>query len=198
MDFSLFERLDHEMSSRADKMLRYCQSQTNVTVATAAAQLTMLVEVVGNVSPKVYGTLLLLPLIFGEDKEDLFKTAEDIITSADLEQHDDLPHPHVVIRGNHPFENNCYAVVEGCILAENVTLRMAVGLTIAAYYNLNITYPESIANTLEFIQRIFLGINPQRGSKVRKTDKRRPAFSTKVRKLIDNLRDFDNDISVIY
>ncbi|XP_076330507.1 uncharacterized protein LOC143236118 [Tachypleus tridentatus] len=121
-------------------------------------------EVVGNVSPKVYGTLLLLPLIFGEDKEDLFKTAEDIITSADLEQHDDLPHPHVVIRGNHPFENNCYAVVEGCILAENVTLRMAVGLTIAAYYNLNITYPESIANTLEFIQRIFLGINPQRGS----------------------------------
>ncbi|XP_076360098.1 uncharacterized protein LOC143252209 [Tachypleus tridentatus] len=123
---------------------------------------------------------------------------QDIITSADLEQHDDLPHSHVVIRGNHPFENNCYAVVEGCILAENVTLRMAVGLTIAAYYNLNITYPESIANTLEFIQRIFLGINPQRGSKVRKTDKRRPAFSTKVRKLIDNLRDFDNDISVIY
>jgi hypothetical protein len=36
------------------------------------------------------------------------------------------------------------------------------------YFNLNMRYPKNVSNTLEFIQRYILNINPDQGSKIKK------------------------------
>ncbi|XP_059915959.1 uncharacterized protein LOC132463678 [Gadus macrocephalus] len=56
----------------------------------------------------------------------------------------------------------------------------------ASYYCFNLQYPEEGSSTLEFIQRCFLSINPERGSKAKK--KRglmNPHVSTLLRKILD-------------
>ncbi|KAF5274680.1 hypothetical protein FQR65_LT16903 [Abscondita terminalis] len=44
----------------------------------------------------------------------------------------------------------------------------ALKITMALYYNFNVSYPKEISNTLEFIQRYMLKINPDQGSKSNK------------------------------
>ena len=44
-------------------------------------------------------------------------------------------------------------MVEGCVLAAGESFRVAVAVMFGAFYVFNISYPEEISATLEFIQR---------------------------------------------
>uniref|UniRef100_A0A8C4RPV3 Si:dkey-15h8.17 n=1 Tax=Erpetoichthys calabaricus TaxID=27687 RepID=A0A8C4RPV3_ERPCA len=59
-------------------------------------------------------------------------------------------------------------------------------LDYTSYYNLNLQYPDDASSTLEFIQRCFLGINPESGSKSKKKHGHiNQQVCTLLRKLID-------------
>ncbi|KAK7158533.1 hypothetical protein R3I94_004993 [Phoxinus phoxinus] len=55
----------------------------------------------------------------------------------------------------------------------------------SSYYVFNLEYPAAGSSTLEFIQRCFLGINPEKGSKTKTRTTMNPHVSTLLRKLID-------------
>ncbi|KAK4298521.1 hypothetical protein Pmani_029123 [Petrolisthes manimaculis] len=58
--------------------------------------------------------------------------------------------------------------IDGVIVCDDIpTLLLGLGKLFAAYYNFNISYPLEVTGLLEFIQRCFVGINPDRGSKIR-------------------------------
>ncbi|KAF3839576.1 hypothetical protein F7725_018293 [Dissostichus mawsoni] len=57
--------------------------------------------------------------------------------------------------------------LEGRVIFEGITPTFLTGLAavFAIYYVFNLQYQEEAACTLEFIQRRFTGINPERGTK---------------------------------
>ncbi|KAI9518502.1 hypothetical protein NQZ68_036384 [Dissostichus eleginoides] len=57
--------------------------------------------------------------------------------------------------------------LEGRVISEGITPTFLTGLAavFAIYYVFNLQYQEEVSCTLEFIQRRFIGINPERGTK---------------------------------
>ncbi|XP_056613128.1 uncharacterized protein LOC130428865 [Triplophysa dalaica] len=68
----------------------------------------------------------------------------------------------------------------------------AICLMSGSYYNLNIHYPTELASVLEFLQRCFFLINPEKGTKVveKKNKKRLPVYP-RVFNLISDLSDHE-------
>ncbi|XP_072311301.1 uncharacterized protein [Eucyclogobius newberryi] len=58
--------------------------------------------------------------------------------------------------------------LEGSIVSDGIQPTFGTGLAavFSTYYNFNLEYPDEAACTLEFIQRRFIGINPERGTKL--------------------------------
>ncbi|KAI4822493.1 hypothetical protein KUCAC02_008038 [Chaenocephalus aceratus] len=96
--------------------------------------------------------------------------------------------------------------LEGRVISEGITPTFLTGLAavFAIYYVFNLQYQEEAACTLEFIQRRFLGINPERGTKAirgkvvsKKTavivQKKSATVNTHVSTLLKNLLDFEWD-----
>ncbi|KAK7899251.1 hypothetical protein WMY93_020104 [Mugilogobius chulae] len=68
----------------------------------------------------------------------------------------------------------------------------ALCLMFGSYYCFNIHYPSELASTLEFLQRCFFSINPEKGTKVEnKNSKRRLTVNPRVITLIQELSDHE-------
>ncbi|XP_072319748.1 uncharacterized protein [Eucyclogobius newberryi] len=97
--------------------------------------------------------------------------------------------------------------LEGSIVSDGIQPTFGTGLAavFSTYYNFNLEYPDEAVCTLEFIQRRYIGINPERGTKitrgevvskkngkvtVKKTSTVNPRVSTLLRKLMDFEWDF--------
>ncbi|XP_032365428.1 uncharacterized protein LOC116680827 [Etheostoma spectabile] len=95
--------------------------------------------------------------------------------------------------------------VEGQVVSEGGSFVLGLAVLLSTYYNFNLQYQDQAACSLEFIQRICMGINPERGSKAhsgptpsRKTGKMvqkkpstvNPHVCTLIRKLNDFKWDF--------
>nr|XP_020479768.1 uncharacterized protein LOC109974095 [Monopterus albus] len=92
------------------------------------------------------------------------------------------------------------------LLTDGITPSFATGLAavFAIYYIFNLQYQDEAACTLEFIQRRFIGINPERGTKAKRgkvvskkkgviVQKKSSAVNTHVAMLLKNLLDFEWD-----
>ncbi|MEQ2308641.1 hypothetical protein AMECASPLE_030321 [Ameca splendens] len=65
-------------------------------------------------------------------------------------------------------------------------------LMFGSYYCFNIHYPSELTSTLEFLQRCFFSINPEKGTKVEnKNSKRRLSVNPRVLPLIQELSECD-------
>ena len=56
--------------------------------------------------------------------------------------------------GSNATANNCHVLVDGITVATRVSFPVAVQTMFASYCVLNIAYPEEIATTTEFLQRL--------------------------------------------
>ncbi|KAK2916625.1 hypothetical protein Q8A67_000999 [Cirrhinus molitorella] len=96
--------------------------------------------------------------------------------------------------------------LEGRVICECVqsSFLTALATLFAVYYVFNLQYQEETCCTLEFLQRRFVGINPERGSKTcrgkvvsKKTgkvvNKKTATVNPKVASLLKNLVDFGWD-----
>ncbi|XP_026129962.1 uncharacterized protein LOC113110151 isoform X2 [Carassius auratus] len=94
--------------------------------------------------------------------------------------------------------------LEGQVVCEGAQPNFITGLAalFASFYNFNLQYQEEAACTLEFVQRRFVDINPERGSKAKKgkvtskktgqvVQKKNATVSPPVSSLLRKLADFE-------
>ncbi|KAK0151910.1 hypothetical protein N1851_006714 [Merluccius polli] len=67
----------------------------------------------------------------------------------------------------------------------------ALCLMFGSFYCFNVHYPSELASTLEFLQRCFFSINPEKGTKVEKTNTSRLTVNPRVLTLIQDLSDHE-------
>ncbi|XP_034092654.1 uncharacterized protein LOC117560013 isoform X1 [Gymnodraco acuticeps] len=153
----------------------------------------------------------LLMAHFGEDLTGLVLLTNVSATAADVETTLTLPaSPRLILLvsdGTGQVTTGRWMItLEGRVISEGITPTFLTGLAavFAIYYIFNLQYQEEAACTLEFIQRRFIGINPERGTKAirgkvvcKKTgvivQKKSATVNTHVSTLLKNLLDFESD-----
>ncbi|XP_037645758.1 uncharacterized protein LOC119500207 isoform X2 [Sebastes umbrosus] len=152
----------------------------------------------------------LLMAHFSESITGLILLAKECATAADIEKTISIPEtPRLILLGE--MAGSCIQrwmiSVEGHIICEGIQPTFLTGLAalFSCFYTFNLQYQEEAACTLEFIQRRFVGINPERGSKAgrgkvvskrtgkvanKKTLTVNPNVSTLLRRLMDFEWDF--------
>ncbi|KAK0140522.1 hypothetical protein N1851_022504 [Merluccius polli] len=93
---------------------------------------------------------------------------------------------------------SCYAsrqfiAIDRKVVNDHIsTFIAAVCLMLGSYYCFNIHYPVDLGSTLEFLQRGFLNINPEKGTKVEsKKHKKQLSVNPRVLTLIADLSDHE-------
>ncbi|KAL7386770.1 hypothetical protein ABVT39_013326 [Epinephelus coioides] len=150
-------------------------------------------------------TVPLLLAHFKEDKEGLLLQADAGASAADVEEALTLPaSPRLILVGD---TRHWMLSIEGQVVCEGTTFVSGLAVLFASYYNFNLQYQDEAACTLEFIQRRFIDINPERGTRAkqgkvvskktgREVQKKphnvNPHVATLLRKLMDYKWDFVN------
>ncbi|XP_039594615.1 uncharacterized protein LOC120516762 isoform X2 [Polypterus senegalus] len=102
--------------------------------------------------------------------------------------------PCIIFCGDSLLTASCFMLsVDKNVVKENIPVFLeAFEMMFAAYYIFNIQYPSDVGSTLEFIQRCFANINPERGTKVhRSKSKKQYAVNPRVLTLISAIADFE-------
>ncbi|XP_070526490.1 uncharacterized protein [Cardiocondyla obscurior] len=101
----------------------------------------------------------------------------DVLTVADSD------YPVLIIRGTSLYDSaaTCTVVIERKIMIFCDDVSQGILICFLAYYVFGFCYPKEAEKTLEFIQRVFLNINPISGGKRNGKSKRRgKTFDTEV------------------
>ncbi|XP_067284857.1 uncharacterized protein [Pseudorasbora parva] len=115
--------------------------------------------------------LLLLLAHFKEKLDGLILQADEFATPSDVQESVHLPEsPRLIFLGQSLSNQRWMLSLEGEVVCEGAQPNFITGLAalFASFYNFNLQYQEEAACTLEFVQRRFLDINPERGSKTKK------------------------------
>ncbi|XP_076585369.1 uncharacterized protein LOC143333240 [Chaetodon auriga] len=145
-------------------------------------------------SDEVKDMVHLLLSYFNEDEKAMFHYTEET-TLADEIQMDGLPaSPCVIVCGTSCYTaKRCMLSIDGKIVNDDIpNFIAAINMMFGSYYCLNIHYPVQLRSSLEFLQRCFYNINPERGTKVEtKKDKKQLAVNPRVLTLIADLADYE-------
>ncbi|XP_051991585.1 uncharacterized protein LOC127650297 [Xyrauchen texanus] len=145
-------------------------------------------------SEDVKDLVLLILSYFHENEENLFYYVEETCTAKEV-QVESLPAtPCVIVCGT-----SCYAAKQFMLSVDQKIVNdqipnfiSAVCMMFASYYCLNIHYPVGLGSTLEFLQRCFFNINPEKGTKVEmKKNKKQLSVNPRVLTLIADLSDHE-------
>ncbi|XP_025766362.1 uncharacterized protein LOC112847940 isoform X2 [Oreochromis niloticus] len=105
-----------------------------------------------------------------EGTELIQRTGEETSTRMSLEAESNLPiAPRLIMLGQSSMTATCWMVsAEGRVIVEldkENTFADAMSVFFGSFYVLNLEYQESACATLELIQRFFVRINPEEGTK---------------------------------
>ncbi|XP_025763496.1 uncharacterized protein LOC100701506 [Oreochromis niloticus] len=127
---------------------------------------------------------------YKEDEDSLFVLADETSTRMSLEAESNLPIiPGLIMLGQSSMTATCWRVsAEGRVIVEldkeNI-FADAMSVFFGSFYVLNLEYQESACATLELIQRFFVRINPEEGTKcTSKVGTSRKTGTTVKRKMI--------------
>ncbi|XP_026067496.1 uncharacterized protein LOC113049397 isoform X3 [Carassius auratus] len=102
--------------------------------------------------------------------------------------------PCIVVCGENPLTASVYMVAVDQMIVNYHLLSFteALYLMFSLYYILNISYPVELGATLEFLQRCIFRINPHKGTKVEKREKKRAdSVNPRVLSLTSKIAAFD-------
>ncbi|KAI7811079.1 hypothetical protein IRJ41_010126 [Triplophysa rosa] len=146
----------------------------------------------------------LLMAHFSETQEGLILFANASSTAADVERTLALPAtPRLILLGEKPgiCIQQWMISFEGQIICAGIQPSFLSGLAavFAIFYTFNVEYQAEAACTLEFIQRRFIGINPEKGTKggrdvskrTGKVPQKKKTVNTRVASLLKKLMDFE-------
>uniref|UniRef100_A0A8C4TBA5 Uncharacterized protein n=1 Tax=Erpetoichthys calabaricus TaxID=27687 RepID=A0A8C4TBA5_ERPCA len=128
-----------------------------------------------------------------------------ILKPTDIQGTLNLPgSPRLIIFGQTLSNQRWMVSIEGRVVCEGTQPSFVSGLAavFASYYNFNLQYQEEAACTLEFVQRRFIDINPERGSKTKQgkliskktgqvVQKKKSTVNPHVSSLLSKLMDFE-------
>ncbi|KAM9771408.1 uncharacterized protein ACBT44_004307 isoform 2-T2 [Syngnathus typhle] len=138
--------------------------------------------------------MVLLLLSYFDEKEDaMFYHVEDTCLAVEV-QMDQIPlTPTIVVCGRSCFTSRRFMLsVDQNIVCDNIPFFIsALCMLFGSYYCFNIHYPTALASTLEFLQRCFFSINPEKGTKVDKTSTSRLHVNPRVITLIQEFSDHE-------
>lgn len=137
--------------------------------------------------------VLLLLSYFDEKEEAMFCYVEDTSLAVEV-QMDQIPlTPTIVVCGRSCFSSMRFMLsVDRYIVHDNIPSFISVlCLLFGSCYCFTIHYPLVLASTLEFLQRCFFSINPEKGTKVEKTTTSRLNVNPRVITLIQELADHE-------
>ncbi|XP_023271360.1 uncharacterized protein LOC111661897 [Seriola lalandi dorsalis] len=182
-DVSILVKLQEALNSKGSTIIRFCQELSRHPTIED-----ILADYKPETSDKAACVLLLLMAYFKEPKTSIMLETDPCATAADVQRTEILPStPCLIVQGDLMKPRSWMLSIEKNVVMgphNNILSRLAA--LFASFYNLNLQYPEDSSCTLEFIQRCFLGINPETGSKAkRKRGNINPHVSTFSRKLVD-------------
>ncbi|XP_019218393.1 uncharacterized protein LOC102080133 isoform X2 [Oreochromis niloticus] len=139
--------------------------------------------------------MVLLLLSYFEEKEESMLFCVEDTCLADEVQLEQVPlTPTIIVCGQSCSSSRRYMLsIDRNLVSTNIaSFISALCLMFGSYYNFNIHYPSELASTLEFLQRCFFSINPEKGTKVEnKNSKRRLSVNPRVLTLIQDLADHE-------
>ncbi|KAK0143485.1 hypothetical protein N1851_018397 [Merluccius polli] len=178
-DVNVLQKLQEAISRRGQTILDYCATLENPKIRDVLA-------CYDPDSDKAACILLLLMSYFKEPKESLMLEVDPCATAVDVSTAELPSTPCLIIQGDMMKPSGWLVSIEGhVVMGPHPFFLHGVAAFFSSYYVFNLEYPAAGSSTLEFIQRCFLGINPERGSKTKKRTTMNPHVSTLLRKLID-------------
>ncbi|MEQ2301168.1 hypothetical protein AMECASPLE_033143 [Ameca splendens] len=144
-------------------------------------------------SEDVKDMMLLLLSYFDEKEEILLHYVEETCLAREV-QMEALPvTPCIIVCGSSCYASRLFMLsVDHKVVNDHITdFISAICLMLGSYYCLNIHYPVKLGSTLEFLQRCFFNINPEKGTKVEKTEKKTLHVNPRVLTLIAELSDHE-------
>ncbi|XP_034542051.1 uncharacterized protein LOC117815324 isoform X1 [Notolabrus celidotus] len=145
-------------------------------------------------SDDVIQMLLLLLSYFDEKEESMFFHVEDTCLAEEVQLEQVPLTPAVIVCGQSCYSSTRYMLsLDRNLINTNISSFIsALCLMFGSYYCFNIHYPSELASTLEFLQRCFFSMNPEKGTKVEnKNSKRRLNVNPRVLSLIQELSDHE-------
>ncbi|XP_041946353.1 uncharacterized protein LOC121707694 [Alosa sapidissima] len=145
-------------------------------------------------STEIMEMVILLMTNFGEKDENLFHFSEDTALAQEIQLEKLPPNPCIVVCGSSCFAARTFMLsIDQEIVNDHVTSYMAaLCLMFGSYYCFNIHYPVELRSTLEFLQRCFFSINPERGTKVEwKKNKKVLPVNPRVLTFIAEVADYE-------
>ncbi|XP_071854825.1 uncharacterized protein [Apostichopus japonicus] len=151
----------------------------------------------GDHSPDVPGLILLLCNHLGDKWDDLFYLAKETSTVQNITKDLKSTSPCIIIQGPNMYTGRKFMLaVDMVIVNDHIqTFESAMTMLFAMFFILNIEYPSKGATLMEFIQRCFVGLNPEKGRKTPKSKKSYPV-NPKILALVGNLKEFESDWTV--
>ncbi|KAI9525209.1 hypothetical protein NQZ68_009889 [Dissostichus eleginoides] len=162
-DVNILQKLQEALGQRGQTILQFCQTLDNPKIREVLASYEP------EASEKAACILLLLMVYFKEPTEKLMLEVDTCATAADVVNTAALPStPCLIIQGDTMKPSGWMLSIEGqVIMGPHPFLLHGIAALFSSYYVFNLEYPVGSC-TLEFIQRCFLGINPEKGSKAKK------------------------------
>ncbi|CAL9688657.1 unnamed protein product [Knipowitschia caucasica] len=136
--------------------------------------------------------VLLLLCYFDEKESSMFFYVEDTCLAEEVQLEEVPLTPTVIVCGRSCYSARRYMLcLDKTIVHPNISSFISVlCMMFGSYYLFNIHYPMALASSLEFLQRCFFSINPERGTKVEKNP-RRLTVNPRVLTLIQELSDHE-------
>ncbi|CAI5679501.1 unnamed protein product [Oreochromis niloticus] len=113
--------------------------------------------------------------------------------SEDVQMEKVPPTPFIIVCGSSCFAAETFMLsIDKKIVNDRITtFTSAICLMFGSYYCFNIHYPVELRSTLEFLQRCFFSINPERGTKVESKKKKVFSVNPRVLTLISDIADHE-------
>nr|XP_055065064.1 uncharacterized protein LOC129447378 isoform X4 [Misgurnus anguillicaudatus]XP_055065065.1 uncharacterized protein LOC129447378 isoform X4 [Misgurnus anguillicaudatus] len=174
----LFNSLDKK-GKRLLNFLKTVGAERKKRVLQAAAKLEVMRGQIEGCSEDIKDLVLLLLAYFDEKEEMMFHYVEESCLVEDV-QLDKLPAtPCIVVCGSSCYTSKLFMVsIDQRITTPHIsTFISAICIMFGSFYCFNIHYPLELGSTLEFLQRCFFSINPEKGTKVEWKKKQKTAPS---------------------
>ncbi|XP_065670412.1 uncharacterized protein LOC136088992 isoform X1 [Hydra vulgaris] len=135
--------------------------------------------------------LMALISFFNEKLDALFMFVDETMDQTELVPRSNSP--HLCVYGNSLFTANRFMLVIDCIVVVDGMNNFIKSFCclFASFYIFNMPYPKEASSILEFCQCAFFGINPEKGSKARRT-KKTSAISKIVLSILQKFAKFNN------
>ncbi|KAK3890028.1 hypothetical protein Pcinc_006025 [Petrolisthes cinctipes] len=186
--------MNSAFTHKGEKILKWMKEQPSKNFRKIQEQLVEAKCSMSNGTPEAVAITCAVMSYFSEKEETVYKCVEAAATKADIEKN--LPDTPCLIGfgESRMLASRFMLSIDGVVVNDHIsTFTAGLVMLFCSYYNFNIMYPLDCAATLEFIQRCFVGINPDRGSKVqvKKNCKRYSQTHPKVLSLISAIADVD-------